>query len=240
MREKNRFHQINGVINVWRAFSQLSMSVQHILIIHSPLQKSCQGYLCRRPTSPPAQRPSNACPILTSFVLPTGLWFSTRPGKSNYTGVREVDFPIIDSMLRMRADDNTHITPLLPPLFLLSYLFCLHFTVSLLLFLPLFLSNSSFPKDLLSSPVLFFWISPSFIVHYSNFLEQRNEAWALSSFQYQNAGSVRLVHTPHIHVGHFFTYISVLLKRWERHKISLCASSDCEFFFCPIFYVAHL
>lgn len=160
MWEKIRFHPINRAINVWKGFSQLSMkeerlNVQHIWIIHSPHQKSCQGYLCRSPTSPPAQRHSNACPILTSFVLPTGLWFSTRPGKSNYTGVREVDFPIIDSMLRMRADDNTHITPLLPPLFLLSYLFCLHFTVSLLLFLRLFLSNSSFPKDRLSSLVLF-------------------------------------------------------------------------------------
>lgn len=131
MWEKIGFHSINVLINVWKAFScQLSMmgeqlSVQHIWIIHSPLQKSCQGYLCRRPTSPPAQRPSNACPILTSFVLPTGLWFSTRPGKSNYTGVREVDFPIIDSMLRMRADDNTHITPLLPPLSLSSPLLIL-------------------------------------------------------------------------------------------------------------------
>lgn len=118
MLEKIGFHQTDGVLNVWRASHQFSdhLSVQHIWIIQSPLQKSCQGYLCRRPTSPLAQQPSNACPILTSFVLPTGLWFSTRPGKSNYTGVREVDFPIIDSMLRMRADDNTHITPLLPPL----------------------------------------------------------------------------------------------------------------------------
>lgn len=138
----------------------LPASAEHIWIIHSPLQKSCQGYLSHCPTSPPAQRRSNACPILTSFVLPTGLWFSTRPSKSNYTGVREVDFPIIDSMLRMRADDNTHITPTLPPLFLLSHLFCLHFTVSLLLFLPLFLSNSFFPKDRLSSPVPFFGSLP--------------------------------------------------------------------------------
>lgn len=102
-----------SVICLWRVTSWV-FSIFELFTL--PLQKSCQGYLCRRPTSPPAQRPSNACPILTSFVLPTGLWFSTRPGKSNYTGVREVDFPIIDSMLRMRADDNTHITPLLPPL----------------------------------------------------------------------------------------------------------------------------
>lgn len=137
--------------NVWsRSVNCLQASAQHIWIIHSPLQKSCQGYLSHCPTSPPAQQHSNACPILTSFVLPTGLWFSTRPSKSNYTGVREVDFPIIDSMLRMRADDNTHITPTLPPLFLLSHLFCLHFTVSLLLFLSLFLSNSLSPQKRLS------------------------------------------------------------------------------------------
>lgn len=131
----------------WLMFGKLShhlsmmgdqLSVQHIWTIHSPLQKSCQGYLCRRPTSPPAQQPSNACPILTSFVLPTGLWFSTRPGKSNYTGVREVDFPIIDSMLRMRADDNTHITPLPAPSLFSPYF------VSISLFPSLYFSLSSY------------------------------------------------------------------------------------------------
>lgn len=116
--------------------------------------------------------------------------------------------------------------------------------VSISLFPSFYFSLSSyliplFPKTFFLPPVLFFWISPSFIVHYSNFLEQRNEAWVLSSFQYQNAGSVRLVHTPHWTFFHLHI-ISVLLKRRERHKISLCASSDCEFFFCPIFYVKHL
>lgn len=130
-------------------------------------------------------------------------------------------------MLRMRADDNTHITPLLPPLFLLSYLFCLHFTVSLLLFLPLFLSNSSFPKDLLSSPVLFFWISPSFIVHYSNFSEQRNEAWAPSSFQYQNAGSVRLVHTPHWTFFHLHIISDI---KYHYVPLLIVSSSSAPFF----------
>ena len=167
MWEKLRFHSIYGLLNIWKALSQLGhivgdhLSVQHIWIIHLLLQKSCQGYLCCRPTSPPAQRPGNACPILTSFVLPTGLWFSTRPGKSNYTGVREVDFPIIDSMLRMRADDNTHITPLLahpsffsPPYFVSislcpSFYFC---TSSYLI--PLF------PKSLFLPPVPFFGSLP--------------------------------------------------------------------------------
>lgn len=197
-------------LNVFELFTLLSRKVVKVTSAAAP-------------PLPLAQRPGNACPILTSFVLPTGLWFSTRPGKSNYTGVREVDFPIIDSMLRMRADDNTHITPLLPPLFLLPYLFCLHFTVSLPLFLPLFLSNSSFPRRPSFFPLsLFFRISPSFIVHYSNFSEQRNEA--PSSFQFQNAGSVGLLHT---HIGHFVTFnISVLPQRQERYITSLCPSRE--------------
>lgn len=210
-------------LNVFELFTLLSRKVVKVTSAAAP-------------PLPLAQRPGNACPILTSFVLPTGLWFSTRPGKSNYTGVREVDFPIIDSMLRMRADDNTHITPLLPPLFLLPYLFCLHFTVSLPLFLPLFLSNSSFPRRPSFFPLsLFFRISPSFIVHYSNFSEQRNEA--PSSFQFQNAGSVGLLHT---HIGHFVTFnISVLLQRQERYITSLCPSRE---FLIPshFFYVLYL
>lgn len=169
--EKLRFHPIYGLINVWKAFSQLAITgdhlgAQHIWIIHSPLQKSCQGYLCCRPTSPPAQRPGNACPILTSFVLPTGLWFSTRPSKSNYTGVREVDFPIIDSMLRMRADDNTHITPLLtPPLlsppYFVSISLCpsLYFCISSYL-IPLFPKTFFLPPSL--SLYLSFFHSPLF------------------------------------------------------------------------------
>ena len=178
-------------LNVFELFTLLSRKVVKVTSAAAP-------------PLPPAQRPSNACPILTSFVLPTGLWFSTRPGKSNYTGVREVDFPIIDSMLRMRADDNTHITPLLPPLFLLPYLFCLHFTVSLPLFLPLFLSNSSFPQRASFFPLsLFFRISPSFIVHYSNFSEQRNEARAPSSFQLQNCRVSGVTSCPHWTFCHF-------------------------------------
>lgn len=209
-------------LNVFELFTLLSRKVVKVTSAAAP-------------PLPLAQRPGNACPILTSFVLPTGLWFSTRPGKSNYTGVREVDFPIIDSMLRMRADDNTHITPLLPPLFLLPYLFCLHFTVSLPLFLPLFLSNSSFPRRPSFFPLsLFFRISPSFIVHYSNFSEQRNEA--PSSFQFQNAGSVGLLHT---HIGHFVTFnISVLPQRQEPYITSLCPSCEfsysISFFLCPV------
>lgn len=147
----------------WLTFGKLSVNWWETSWVFStfelftlPSRKVVKVTSAVAPPLPLAQRPSNACPILTSFVLPTGLWFSTRPGKSNYTGVREVDFPIIDSMLRMRADDNTHIAPLLPPLSLLSISFCLHFTVTLLLFHPLFLSNSSFPKDPLSSPVPFF------------------------------------------------------------------------------------
>lgn len=242
MWEKIRFHTINGVINAWKAFpaSYLCRGIHSTYLNYS---LSSPEKLSRLPLPPPhlspwPSGPGNACPILTSFVLPTGLWFSTRPGKSNYTGVREVDFPIIDSMLRMRADDNTHITPLLPPLFLLPYLFCLHFTVSLPLFLPLFLSNSSFPRRPSFFPLsLFFRISPSFIVHYSNFSEQRNEARAPSSFQFQNAGSVGLLHT---HIGHFVTFnISVLPQRQERYITSLCPSRE---FLIPshFFYVLYL
>lgn len=125
------------------------------------------------------------------------------------------------------------------PLFLLSLLFCLHFTVSLPLCLPLFLSYSSFPKDRLSFPCPFLWISPSFIVHYSNFSEQRNEAWAPSSFQDQNAGSVRLLHTRrwtffHLHI------ISVLLKTDGGYITSLHPSCDSDFSFCPVFILCAL
>lgn len=99
-----------GVLSFWpdllpvsRGFNVLNYSL------------STPKKLSRLPQRPPhlSSRLSNACPILTSFALPTGHWFSTRPGKSNYTGVREVDFPIMDSMLRMRADDNTHVTALI-------------------------------------------------------------------------------------------------------------------------------
>lgn len=125
-------------------------------IIHSSPQKSCQGYLCRRPTFP---QPSNACPILTSFVLPTGLWFSTRCGKSNYTGVREVDFPIIDSMLRMRADDNTTAAPL-------SLSSSSSYFLSISLFSSLFSFSLCLPIPL--SPNTFF-LPPSFSLDSSFF-----------------------------------------------------------------------
>lgn len=108
--------------------------------------------------APPLLRPSDACPILTSFALPTRHWFSTRPGKSNYTGVREVDFPIMDSMLRMRADDNTHVTPLLPPLSLSPRFFnFVSNSMSPPLSISLCVPKSSSPSDFLSS---FFSLDP--------------------------------------------------------------------------------
>ena len=103
MWEKIRFHPIYGLIGELSVDCLWVFSTFELFTLSTP-EKLSRLPLPVAPPLPLAQRPSNACPILTSFVLPTGLWFSTRPGKSNYTGVREVDFPIIDSMLRMRAD----------------------------------------------------------------------------------------------------------------------------------------
>lgn len=133
------------------------LSVQHITLF---LRHSREVVKVTSAAAPPLLRPSDACPILTSFALPTRHWFSTRPGKSNYTGVREVDFPIMDSMLRMRADDNTHVTPLLPPLSLLAFLFCFQFNVPPpppSLSISLCVPKSSSPSDFLSS---FFSLDP--------------------------------------------------------------------------------
>lgn len=71
---------------------------------------------------------SNACPALTGFVLPTGPWCSTRPGKSYYTGVTALDFPIRDSKRRIRVYYNTGFAafpPKVPPhslVFMFSFL----------------------------------------------------------------------------------------------------------------------
>ncbi len=103
----------------------------HTPSIHSHIKSCpihnlcCQGYLRplhHRPVlrSPPPLPPSspplssNACPALTGFVLPTGPWCSTRPGKSYYTGVTALDFPIRDSKRRIRVYYNTGFTAFPP------------------------------------------------------------------------------------------------------------------------------
>lgn len=95
-------------------------------------------------------------------------------------------------MLRMSADDNTHNhTTTAPSLSSLSTYF-----VSISLFPSFYSSLSSyliplFPKAFFLPPIPFLCIPASFIVHYSNFSEQRNEARLLSSFQTQNHGVTR-------------------------------------------------
>lgn len=92
-------------------------------------------------------------------------------------------------MLRMSADDNTHNhTTTAPSLSSPST-----YLVSISLFPSFYSSLSSyliplFPKAFFLPPVPFLCIPPSFIVHYSNFSEQRNEARLLSSFQTRNHG----------------------------------------------------
>lgn len=92
-------------------------------------------------------------------------------------------------MLRMSADDNTHNHTTTAPSLSSP---CTYF-ISISLFPSFYSSLSSyliplFPKAFFLPPVPFLRIPPSFILHYSNFSEQRNEAGVLSSFQTQNHG----------------------------------------------------
>lgn len=194
MQEKIRFHRMSEGDQRLEGPSQ--KSAHHIWISPSPLQRSCQGYLRRRPTSLWAQRPSNACPILTSFGLPTGLWFSTRPGKSNYTGVREVDFPIIESMLRMSTDDNTHNhTTTAPSLSSLSTYF-----VSISLFPSFYSSLSSyliplFPMAFFLPPSLFFASLPLSLSIILIFPNGVTKPGCCHHFRPQTTGSPGELHT---------------------------------------------
>lgn len=101
------------------------------------------------------------------------------------------------------------ITPLLPLSFFSQHLFYLHFTVSLLLFLSLFLSNSSFPKRPSFFPLsLFFASLPLSFSIILIFQSSVTKPSSCHHFRPKTTGSLGELHTA---VCHLKTFLSCIL-----------------------------